>query len=290
MRGNRSDMFRPGGAMKRFAATLVAVAMCGTAWGAVTPFNTNNPADLTSFLSGATVIDFESSSLGGLSCGLVTPPSNACSPQALASYTNTTNGTIPVGEAAQLSFFNNVAGGVFTDSGGGTPQALPLSNPGNPVALLQLGGTIPATDAHSGTNVAGPMLNRSSSTDPYALDLDSFVEIHFVGGNVNRVGMWLNPSLSNVLFIAFDQNGLSLSTINAGLAGNFVGVQSDANNIRSVSVFGGVNGFTFDDLTIGQIGGTSNGGGTVSEPSMLLLLSMGVGLLLAGTSRRTYRA
>jgi hypothetical protein len=64
------------------------------------------------------------------------------------------------------------------------------------------------------------------------------------------VGVWLSPSLGDVTFSAFDSTGMQLETV-TGTAGNFVGIDRAANEIRFVSIVSQGTGFTLDDLTYG---------------------------------------
>ena len=95
------------------------------------------------------------------------------------------------------------------------------------------------------------------------------------------MGIWLNPGLGNVTFSAFDSDGMQLETV-TGTAGNFVGIDRAANEIRHVSIVTQGGGFTGDDLTYGRTGTTS----TVAEPASLALLLTG---LLAAAGFRSRR-
>ena len=140
--------------------------------------------------------------------------------------------------AAQLSL--DVADLLFHSGGGSFNN--PTGNPGTPTALLKLEGGI-AGDANSATNVVGSL---EINTD--LLDLDNFIEIVFINALQSRVGVWLNPALSNVTFTAFDSTGNSLENV-TGTAGNFVGIDRAVADIRFVSIVGTGGGFTIDDLT-----------------------------------------
>ena len=245
--------------MRRFA--LIGLVLLATASSAhAATINTNDTAVYDAFAVGATVQTFESTGL---------------TPLALSSYTNAANSSTAVLATAQLG--GQIAGLHF-HSGGASPGD-PVGNPGTPTALLQLQGAI-AGDAHSASNVVGSLEINTEN-----LDLDQFLEIIFTGGVLqDRVGVWLNPGLGNVTFSAFDSTGTPLESV-TGTAGNFVGIDRAANEIRVVSIVNqGGTGFTIDDLTYGRTGTTS----TVAEPGSLALLLTGL-LAAAGLRRRRNR-
>ena len=140
--------------------------------------NTNDPtsAAYLAFVAGATVQNFES--VAGLT------------PKSVTAYVNGD----PVLGTAQM---HGEITGLFFHSGGANPNN-PAATPGTPVALLSLGGAI-AGDAHSATNVVAP-LEINTETLGFG---SGFLEIIF-STPVNRVGVWLNPSLGNALFSTFD--------------------------------------------------------------------------------------
>jgi hypothetical protein len=245
--------------MNKMLAAIAVLLMSGGLSAAV--INTNDPGVIAAFATGATVEDFE-----GIS---------GMTPLALNDYTNATNSSTAVPAGAQLS---DDIPGLFFHSGGASFND-PLGNPGTPAALLQLGGGI-AGDAHSATNVIGSLEINTTT-----LDIDNFVEIIFLGGNVNRAGLWLNPSRGNVLVTAFDSTGGSLENV-TGTAGNFVGIQRATNDIRFISLVSlSANGFTADDVTYGRTGG-GTGGGTVPLPATLLLVLGALGALWMGRRAR----
>ena len=137
--------------------------------------NTNDITVYNTFAAGATVQTFES--VGGLT------------PLGISSYANTNvpNGAQLGGQITGLHFHS-----------GGASFNNPAANPGTPAALLQLQGGI-SGNAHSGTNVVGSLAINTTT-----LDLTQFVEIIFTDTLMNRAGVWLNPALGNVTFIAND--------------------------------------------------------------------------------------
>jgi hypothetical protein len=145
--------------------------------------------------------------------------------------------------------------------------------------VLQLGGGI-AGDAHSATNVVGSLEINTEN-----LDLDNFIEVVFITGLQSRAGVWLNPSLGNVTFSAFDSTGTQLESF-TGTAGNFVGVDRPNADIKFLSIVGGANGFTVDDLT--YAGATAPPTNAVPEPSVLPVFGLGLAGLM-GLRRRMAR-
>ena len=220
-----------------------AMALGCTMGSSAATINTNDATVYSTFATGATLQNFESTTV---------------TPLALSSYGNALNSSTTVPGTAQLSL--NVPGLLFHSGGGSFNN--PTGNPGTPTALLTLEGGI-AGDARSASNVVGSLEINSD-----LLDLDNFVEIVFIGALQSRVGVWLNPSLGNVTFTAFDSMGTALENV-AGNAGNFIGVDRAAADIRFVSIVGNSRGFTFDDLTYA-------GKTTITAPAP------GVGLLALG--------
>jgi hypothetical protein len=237
---------------------LIGFVLAATASSAhAASINTNDPGVYAAFAAGATVQTFES--VAGLT------------PLGLASYTNALNSSTAVPSGSQLG---GQIPGLHFHSGGASFNN-PVGNPGTPTALLALQGGI-AGDARSASNVVGPLEINTAN-----LDLDQFIEIIFTGGLQDRVGVWLNPSLGPVTFSAFDSMGIQLEFV-TGTAGNFVGIDRLANEIKFVSIVDGAGGFTIDDLTYGQTGATS----AVAEPGSVALLLTG---LLAAVGLRSRR-
>ena len=202
---------------------LGALALAGAAASNAATINSNDAAVYASFATGATLQNFEATTVV---------------PLTISSYSSALNSSTAVPTASQLSL--DVADLLFHS--GGASFNNPIGNPGTPTVLLKLDGGI-AGDAHSATNVVGSL---EINTD--LLDLDNFVEIVFINALQSRVGVWLNPSLGNVTFTAFDSTGNSLESV-SGTAGNFVGIDRAAADIRFVSIVGSASAFTIDDLT-----------------------------------------
>lgn len=227
-------------ALTFLAAVFVAVP---PAFGVT--FNTSDLDVYNLFATGATVQTFEN--IAGMT------------PLGLTSYANALDSSTAVPAAAQLGL--DIPGFLFHSGGGSFNN--PTGNPGTPTALLALSGTL-ADDPQSPTNVVG-----SLEINTEQLDLDHFLEIVSIDALQSRVGVWLNPSLGDVTFSAFDSTGTQLETT-PGTAGNFVGIQRATADIKFVSVVGGAAGFTIDDLTFAGTPTT-----TTPEPATFLLLALG---------------
>jgi hypothetical protein len=103
----------------------------------------------------------------------------------------------------------------------------------------------------------------------------------FINALQSRVGVWLNPSLGGVTFTAFDSTGQSLESLQ-GTAGNFIGFERPAADIKFVSIVGGTSGFTADDLTYAGAAAPP----AIPEPGTITC----VGLGLLGLLRQRRRA
>ena len=229
----------------------IGVCLLTLTFGGLLPatvINTNNPATVAAFQSGATVVNL--SNISGRT------------PQAITNYTS--------GNAVSTSsfIFNQIPGVQFSVGG-----AVGTNEP----ALYQLSGGI-AGDAKSPSTVLGPV-DFDFTTK---FNNNSLIEIFFPT-KVSKVGFWLNPSLGNVLIIAADTNfafsGQNETTLEMGspvTAGNFVGIQRPTADIGGFKIIAlGATGFTIDDFTFG---GASTS--TVPEPGSMVLLSCGLAAAL----------
>jgi PEP-CTERM motif len=228
-------------------ACVVSVTFSGLLSGDV--IDTNNPAQISAFQSGATVVNFESIS--------------GRTPQSLTDYTSGN----PVSPTSFV--FDQIPGVQFSVGG-----AVGTNEP----ALYQLSGGI-SGDAHTPTTVLGPV-DFDFTTK---FNSGSMIEIFFPT-KVSKVGFWLNPSRGNVELIAADTNFAfshqtettlesSMTLFPSGVkAGDFVGISRPTADIGGFKIIGlGANGFTIDDFTFG--GGSST---AVPEPSALALLGCGL--------------
>ena len=238
--------------MIRLSPIAVLWATFGTLGATV--IDTNNPAIVAAFQTGATVIDFESIS--------------GRTPQTINSYTTGD----PVSSSSFI--FNQIPGVQFSVGGMvGT----------NEPALYQLSGGIAAM-----RNPEPRCWDQWISTSRPSSIPAAMIEIFFPT-KVSKVGFWLNPALSNVELIAADTNfafsGLpetNLEIANPVTAGNFVGIQRSTADIGGFKIIGlGSTGFTIDDFTFG--GGSASG---VPEPGTLVLLGCGL-LAISRLRRRT---
>jgi hypothetical protein len=215
--------------------------------------DTNDSGEVSTFQSGATVVNFES--IPGRT------------PQTITSYT--------VGDpVSPTSFIFDQISGVQFSVGGAVGT--------NEPALYTLSGGI-AGDAKSPPTVLGPVdFDLTTKFNNGAL-----IEI-FLPTKVSKVGFWLNPSLGNVLLIAADTNfafsGVPETTLESGngTAGNFVGIERPTADIGGFKIIAlGATGFSIDDFTFGG-GGTT----TIPEPTTLALFGTGLLLLTVRSKRR----
>ncbi len=236
--------------IRRLSFAISALVLASTSLA--TTINSNDITLYNAFATGATLQNFES--ISGMT------------PLALDSYNNALNSSTPVLAAAQLGL--DIPGLLFHSGGGSFNN--PTGNPGTPTALLSLTLNDIVDDAHSASNVVGSLEINTEN-----LDLDQFIEIVFINNLQARVGVWLNPSLGNVTMTAFDSTGTSLEQV-AGTAGNFVGFERSAADIKFVSIVNNnAAGFTIDDLTYAGARTTT----TVPEPGSLALLGLAIGAM-----------
>jgi hypothetical protein len=224
--------------IKKVSLCLVSAAFSGFLLGDV--INTNNPADVAAFQSGATVADFEN--IPGRS------------PQTISTYTSGD----PVSPDSFV--FDQISGVQFSVGG-----AVGTNEP----ALYELSDGI-AGDAKSPDTVLGPV-DFDFTTK---FNSEGLIEIFFPT-KVSKVGFWLNPSLGDVMLIAADTNfafsHLPETTLESGkvTAGSFVGIERPTADIGGFKIEAlGDSGFTIDDFTFG--GSTTST--TVPEPGTLGLL------------------
>jgi PEP-CTERM motif len=232
--------------IRRLSLAISALVLANTSL-AIT-INSNDITLYNAFATGATLQNFES--ISGMT------------PLGLASYANALDSSTAVPVAAQLGL--DIPGLLFHSGGGSFNN--PTGNPGTPTALL--GGLADIVDdIRSGRNFVGSLEINTEN-----LDLDQFIEIVFINTLQARVGVWLNPSLGNVTMTAFDSSGSSLEQV-SGTAGNFVGFERSAADIKFVSIVNNnAAGFTIDDLTYAGARSST----PVPEPGTLTLIGLAI--------------
>jgi hypothetical protein len=235
--------------MRNFRFTwIVAVALAIPLSAA--PVNTNNPAEVAAFQSGATVIDFDS--LSGIT------------PLSINAFTSD---TVVPNSALLLQQLQTPDGIGITSGGGIGGVVLDLQSPIDGAAV-------------SGTGVLGSAFNPNQNNGPQSTCFLSgcFLELFFEQG-VNRVGFWTNVDVT-ILASSADVSGVvasnttSLETVN-GTALNFVGLERASDEINFVQIFAGGTDFVIDDLTYGRSGATT----VIPEPGSVVLFALGTGLL-----------
>ena len=265
--------------MCRFVFLFVAILSCATAGiisGTVTldgnvihyqAFSGSDPAAFAQFLTGATLVDFESVS--------------GVTPLAVTSYTGSP--TAP----ANLIDPTNAINGAFFSAGGQTPGK--PENGGAPAVLLDVSSL---NGAHSGNNVLGP----TAQGDPDSpLDFNGFFSVNFpLAQPISRFGWWTNPQGGAVAFPphinTFDASG-NLVDLSTGIAftanpGDFVAFAFDKSVINEVELFQG-GPMTMDDFTYARDNTLPFSATTVPEPaSWFLLLSAGASVAIVVAARK----
>lgn len=235
----------------RIGVAVLCLTFCGLLEATVV--DTNNPAVVSAFQSGITVVNFEN--ISGRTA------------QTITSYTSGD----PVSPDAFV--FNQISGVEFSVGGMvGT----------NEPALYKLSGGI-SGDAASPSTVLGPVDFDFTTL----FNTGSQIEIFFPT-KVSKVGFWLNPSLGNVNIIAADTNfafsHLTETTLESGTvtAGDFVGIERPTADIGGFKVIGLTSkAFTIDDFSFGGASSSS-----VPEPGALGLFGCGLAGLMLLRSRK----
>jgi hypothetical protein len=129
-------------------------------------------------------------------------------------------------------------------SGGGSPND-PVGNPGTPIAIISPSGAI-IGDVESGENVAAPVVINTD--EPWN---NGFMEVIFPI-EVDKVGFWVTHG--TIRLTLRNRSGGDLETGDVevvGTAGNFIGIERDAQDIAVAAIFndGGGDAYTFDDFT-----------------------------------------
>jgi len=225
------------------AAVAAALALHATSSQAVI-LVTTNPAEAAAFQAGATIESFDSLApltISSYAGGQTVPSTSQFSSLDLAAFTS--------------PFFNS-GGASFND---------PVSNPGTPIGIFDPDGAI-AGDVVSSNNVAGPLAGGSDQAFNFG-----FMEVIFPA-DVRRVGLWVTHGTFQL--ILKDSGNQNLSTGDfavTGSAGQFIGIERDAADIRGVTM-GFPESFTIDDFTFAAT--------PVPEPAGIVLGVLGFGTLL----------
>jgi hypothetical protein len=238
--------------MKLLSRSVLAcfVAMQATQSSALTLITTD-PTAAAAFQSGATVEGFDDLPaliITSYAAGQIVPAANQFSSRDLAAFTS--------------PFFNS-GGASFND---------PVGNPGVAIGIFDPDGAI-AGDVVSPNNVAGPLVGDGSGE---AFN-NGFMEVIFPA-DVIRVGFWIPHASGDITMFLKDSNNSNLATGDfqvTGSAGQFIGIQRDAADVRGITI-GFTESFTIDDFTYA--------GTPVPAPSAAALL--GVGAILLGARRR----
>jgi len=252
-------------------AVVVSTAWATLATGTVTlngntiqyqAFSGNSATDFQQFLTGATLVNFES--ISGIT------------PLTVNAYTSGTPTT-----AANLTNPTQSVSGAFLSAGGQTPGN--PANGGSPAAVINVSSL---NGAHSGTNVLAPTA-QGDPTSP--LEFSGFISINFAGDQpISRFGWWTNPQGGNVTFPphinTFDASN-SLVDLSSGISftatrGDFVAFAFSSSVIKEVELFQG-GPMTVDDFTFARDNALPFGGASsVPEPgsAYLLLAAAAIGL------------
>jgi hypothetical protein len=224
------------------------VAMQPTASSALTVITTDATA-AAQFQAGATVENFDD--------------------LAALTITSYDTQTVPVGNRFSsrdlitfTSPFFNSGGASFND---------PIGNPGVPIGIFDPDGAI-AGDVQSPNNVAGALLGDGS----FEAFNNGFMEVIFPA-DVIRVGFWVTHGTITLFLKDSTNTNLATGDVQVtGSAGQFIGIQRDAADVRGVTI-GFTQAFTIDDFTYSST--------VIPEPSTALLLAAGATLLGAWRRR-----
>jgi hypothetical protein len=211
---------------------------------------TSDPNEVALFQTGATIEDFDdlaALTITSYDDGQSVPAANQFSSRDLAAFTS--------------PFFNS-GGASFND---------PVGNPGTPIGIFDPDGAI-AGEVQSPANVAGPL---TVGTDQ-AFD-NGFMEVIFPA-DVIRVGFWITHG-TDIQLILKDANNTNHSTGDfsvTGSAGEFIGIQRDAADVRGVTIV--FDAFTIDDFTYSTT--------PIPEPSVAVLIGLGLTAMVGWRRRR----
>jgi len=209
---------------------------------------TSDPSAVAAFQAGASVEGFDdlaAFTIASYASGQIVPPANQFSSRDLASFTS--------------PFFNS-GGASFND---------PVGNPGVPIGIFDPSDTI-AGDVVSPDHVAGPLVRDFDSGDEFAFS-NGFMEVIFPA-DMQRVGFWVTHG--TVTMFLKDSTNTNLATGDfeiTGSAGQFIGIERDAADVRGVTI-GFPESFTIDDFTYATT--------PIPEPASLFLMATGIAALV----------
>lgn len=152
-----------------------------------------------------------------------------------------------------------------------------FSSTGGPIAVIGVGGTPQAGDAHSQPNIIGGTLVSGPNV---VINYFQSIHLELVNGNgtpapSSKVGAWNDPTGSLIRLDVFDLDGRLLESVQGG-QGFFIGIEHPgiaSATFVHVQVQGGA-GFSLDDVSIGRRAGSAdlNGDGIVDGADLGLLL------------------
>lgn len=153
----------------------------------------------------------------------------------------------------------------FFNSGGASFND-PVGNPGVPIGIFDPNDAI-AGDVVSPNNVAGPLTGDGS----FEAFNNGFMEVIFPADMI-RVGFWVTQGTITMFLKDSTNTNLASGDVQVtGSAGQFIGIQRDAADVRGVTI-GFTQAFTIDDFTYS--------GTPIPEPSSSLLIALGLTALV----------
>jgi hypothetical protein len=217
---------------------------------------TSDPAQVAAFQSGATIENFDD--LAALT---------------ITSYAS--GQTVPA--ASQFSSRNLVTFSAPFFNSGGASFNDPIGNAGTPIGIFDPDGAI-AGDVKSLNNVAGPLAGGSDQAFG-----NGFMEVIFPT-DMRRIGVWVTHGTFTIFLKDSTNTNLASGDVSVtGSAGQFIGIQRNAADVRGLTI-GFPESFTFDDFTFS----TTPISEPVPEPASIFSAALGLGALL-GLRRKANR-
>jgi len=204
---------------------------------------TTDPGKAAAFQAGATIETFDDLpplTISSYASGQTVPPASQFSSRNLATFT--------------APFFNS-GGASFND---------PVSNKGTPIGIFDPDGAI-AGEVVSPNNVAGPLAGGSDQAFNFG-----FMEVIFPA-DVRRVGLWVTHGTFQLILKDSGNQNLTGDATVTGSAGQFIGIERDAADIRGATM-GFPEAFAIDDFSYAAT--------PVPEPATIILAALGLGALL----------